>query len=379
MIMKLKISETILRCRREKNLTQEELATAIGVSPQSISNWEHGGYPDIELLPTIANFFEISVDELIGNDKLSAEKEIRYFNEQYYKLDETERLEFALKYHRKYPNNFMLIDKLTECIIHYDFYHSLKYMKVLRNLCERIINECTETKYREQAIRRMCESTFGEEFEQWCAMLPIGYSCTYSETREEHFWKNADNEIARRLQGRNNLSMIIHLGDRDSHDLGDAKRSASYYQYQMRLILACDENADVPDGWLGRYAYFHLRYASALFGCGKTERGFSELENAVDEYLRSFDLPDNTPLPLGSPAIFNGITCIRRRKQGYFDLFIYEDGSPLDEQSEGYTFHLDAHALLHILTTGAFWFASVQENQQYTKIIKRIQTYISSK
>ena len=66
--MELKIPEVILKKRREKNLTQEELASALGVSPQAVSNWERGGYPDITLLPKIANFFEITVDELIGND-----------------------------------------------------------------------------------------------------------------------------------------------------------------------------------------------------------------------------------------------------------------------------------------------------------------------
>ena len=74
--MKLKLDETILRCRREKNLTQEELASALGVSPQSISNWEHGGYLDIELLPSIANYFGITVDELIGNDNSTAPTKI---------------------------------------------------------------------------------------------------------------------------------------------------------------------------------------------------------------------------------------------------------------------------------------------------------------
>lgn len=84
--MKLKIDETILRCRREKGMTQEELAAALGVSPQSISNWEHGGYPDIELLPAIANFFSLTVDELIGNDKITAEEDLNRFRRSFYEV-----------------------------------------------------------------------------------------------------------------------------------------------------------------------------------------------------------------------------------------------------------------------------------------------------
>ncbi|MBQ7930947.1 MAG: helix-turn-helix transcriptional regulator, partial [Clostridia bacterium] len=58
----LKIPEVILRERRRKNMTQEELAASLGVSSQAISNWERGGYPDITLLPRIANYFGITVD-----------------------------------------------------------------------------------------------------------------------------------------------------------------------------------------------------------------------------------------------------------------------------------------------------------------------------
>ena len=42
----LKIAEVILRERRKLKLTQEELANALMVSPQAVSNWERGGYPD---------------------------------------------------------------------------------------------------------------------------------------------------------------------------------------------------------------------------------------------------------------------------------------------------------------------------------------------
>ena len=41
--MELKIGETILRLRRERGLTQEQLAVAVGVSPPAVSKWERGG------------------------------------------------------------------------------------------------------------------------------------------------------------------------------------------------------------------------------------------------------------------------------------------------------------------------------------------------
>ena len=65
--MNLLIGENIKRIRRERNLTQEEVATHLGISFQSISKWERGdGYPDITMLPVLSDYFGISVDDLLG-------------------------------------------------------------------------------------------------------------------------------------------------------------------------------------------------------------------------------------------------------------------------------------------------------------------------
>lgn len=65
--MKLSIGENIKRLRREKDMTQEDFAELLGVSCQSVSRWENGiCYPDMELLPTISDLFQITVDKLLG-------------------------------------------------------------------------------------------------------------------------------------------------------------------------------------------------------------------------------------------------------------------------------------------------------------------------
>ena len=75
--MNIKIGAIIKKLRAENNITQETLATAIGVTPQAISRWEsEGGYPDIELLPTLADFFSVSTDELLGYKLSEREQEL---------------------------------------------------------------------------------------------------------------------------------------------------------------------------------------------------------------------------------------------------------------------------------------------------------------
>ncbi len=60
------IGKQIASLRKERGIRQEELADFVGVSTQAVSKWENGGAPDVEILPKIADFFEISVDYLFG-------------------------------------------------------------------------------------------------------------------------------------------------------------------------------------------------------------------------------------------------------------------------------------------------------------------------
>ncbi len=61
------IGENIAAMRKQKGITQEALASIIGVSAQSVSKWENNtNMPDIMLLPIIADVFQVSIDSLFG-------------------------------------------------------------------------------------------------------------------------------------------------------------------------------------------------------------------------------------------------------------------------------------------------------------------------
>ena len=65
--MKLNIGNKIHELRKEKGVAQETLANALGITGQAVSRWESGGsYPDMEMIPAIANYFGITIDELFG-------------------------------------------------------------------------------------------------------------------------------------------------------------------------------------------------------------------------------------------------------------------------------------------------------------------------
>ncbi len=96
-------STTLQTLRKNRGVTQEQLATHLGVSPQAVSKWENGSYPDGDLLPQIADYFEVSIDYLYGRakDNVSLEQQLMDAIKEINigpGYDHTEHLDRMLKY-----------------------------------------------------------------------------------------------------------------------------------------------------------------------------------------------------------------------------------------------------------------------------------------
>lgn len=75
--MEQTIGEKIAALRKERNITQTQLAEYLFLVPQTVSKWESGnGTPDISLLPKIADFFGVSLDDLFGRSSLEHAKDL---------------------------------------------------------------------------------------------------------------------------------------------------------------------------------------------------------------------------------------------------------------------------------------------------------------
>ena len=103
--MKLYLGENMRKFRLAKDLTQEALAEELGVSPQTISRWEGGSsYPDVELLPEIAGYFDVSVDTLIGADEERQKEHLKAGIAALWREPNLEvRIEMARKLCREHP------------------------------------------------------------------------------------------------------------------------------------------------------------------------------------------------------------------------------------------------------------------------------------
>lgn len=71
-----KIGEFIANCRKEKKLTQSELAEKLGVTEKSVSNWENGrNMPDISLFKELCKILGITINELMSGERLKNAEE----------------------------------------------------------------------------------------------------------------------------------------------------------------------------------------------------------------------------------------------------------------------------------------------------------------
>ena len=69
-----KIGKFIANLRKEKNMTQQELAKKLGITDRAISKWENGrGLPDYSLLQDLCDTLSISINELFSGEKISKE------------------------------------------------------------------------------------------------------------------------------------------------------------------------------------------------------------------------------------------------------------------------------------------------------------------
>ena len=116
--MNLLIGENIRRLRLARSLTQEETAAHLGISFQSISKWERGdGYPDITMLPALANYFGVTVDELLGMSEIEKSEHYDEINRQWAENNKTGRHEENVSLMRRslktWPNDALLLVQLS--------------------------------------------------------------------------------------------------------------------------------------------------------------------------------------------------------------------------------------------------------------------------
>ena len=145
----LNIANNIARLRHDKKITQEELAEFIGVTKASVSKWENNqSMPDITILPQLATFFDVTIDELIGYTPQLSKEQIQNLYQRFGK-DFTERpfdevmnetQAYVKRYYTCYP--FLL----QICILWLNHYTMAETEEKRTDICLRLEKLCQHIK-----------------------------------------------------------------------------------------------------------------------------------------------------------------------------------------------------------------------------------------
>lgn len=100
-----KIGKFIAKCRKNKKMTQSELAEKLGVTDKSIGNWENGrNMPDLSLFKPLCNELDITINELLSGERLKTEKYQEKFEENI-----VNTIDYSTKKINKYGNVIALL------------------------------------------------------------------------------------------------------------------------------------------------------------------------------------------------------------------------------------------------------------------------------
>lgn len=152
------INDNLKNFRKKKGNTQENLAAHIGISGQAVSKWERDeGYPDITLLPAIAAFYNVTVDDLLGVSKIKQSERIQEIiaeeSTNASNGDTKANVNLMRLAIKEFPNDFVIIRD----IMHALFIDDLdKYHDEIIQLGNRIIDESTDSQIRYSAIQLLC-------------------------------------------------------------------------------------------------------------------------------------------------------------------------------------------------------------------------------
>ena len=297
----MSIGTTIKKLRRDRNITQEQLAEMLGVSTNAVSQWEcDKTSPDISHIPILANIFEVSADILLEIDIAKSKKqfEINEFTAKYAELHSQgkteERLNLSRAMQKKYPND--------ETVRYY-------LMRVLQNgyanenfdeivaLGEQLLNS-TNMQFRTGTIQCLCYTYLNhgnkEKALQYADMIPPAMDLRLHvlegdelvEHCQNYFWKVCD---------RMYLYMKYLIDCKEAGYTPEEKHSMLNILYDMIHMIFSENDFGFWHDRLGRISFFMALESGKqkLF-----DRAMQELEQVIMHFesYQNFNAISHTSL-----------------------------------------------------------------------------------
>lgn len=296
---KLQIGQIIYRLRKDKGITQQQLAKIIGVSTAAISKWESGNsYPDITLLPILAKFFNVTIDTLLNFDKDLSDEKVKEIYEECEELFNNSDMSTAIKrtkeYLNKYPSSYFLMSRIAFLYTIYSWKteNEEKCTQMLNEaveLYEEVTSNCNDTKLVDVSLFALGSlyATLDREEEAINTLNKINIShCDPDDIMASIYIKQQRYQEARTLlqsklfKSINDISIIcLSLGNTYCNKEQDYDVAEKYYNLSINI-----KNLFQYDGETVFLLNEYLQLAQLFINIGNNKKAIEMLKHMIDSY-----------------------------------------------------------------------------------------------
>lgn len=300
--MDINIKNTLKELRRDKGTTQEQLAAHLGISPQAISKWERGeGLPDITLLPALALYFGISVDDLLGVGEAKIKEKVKEYRNESYRLQNIgevrKNYELLEKAYAEFPNNeevlYMRMDALSDMTNQTEGEEKQKMIDETIEMGNRLITS-PNSEYRTGAIQVLayayCDIGDTEKAKEYAMMAGSGWVSSNVLLRTilkgEERVELCQNNIMQYAALMIGDAWLLHRWGNYSH-----KELAEISRFNLNLLRLIFPNGDFGV-YAGTMSASYQNLAVELLHEGDIEGALAAIEEAAEFAVKFDTQPD---------------------------------------------------------------------------------------
>ncbi len=322
--MELNLAENIRDMRKARGITQTELAQSLSVTPQSVSRWETGqAYPDVVLLPKIARYFDVTLDELM----LGLESSLTIYKKEFAEASKAVHSENTLENRkrvcdilevltREKPREYMVL-YFTNLLVmknEYDNVSESRLDDLREQICEMLPS--LPVGVRCVSLVSIIRSEDEDKLDIWKSFCPEGYAFTtwddyllqrYAWKEDTEKWQpvrqNAVYELVSKLvnllseESRGNIASMQSCFLPNPHE---------YYKACLNVINAFSQKEN--DVLLPLRIQTEFGLARALFMEGLNEEGFECLEK-TQRYIQILWNARGCATLAGSAPFMDTVSC----------------------------------------------------------------------